>query len=92
MMRTTKTKYAAAFPAVPRTISILFSNQQRSDVLHFLRIADTDFDAFVCSDELVCRTAFFPPFTRLVVADMLFLLRHNLGVAVEVVEVRQHLS
>ena len=23
--------------------------------LHFLRIADSDFDAFVCSDELVCR-------------------------------------
>ena len=34
----------------------------------------------------------FPPKTRLVVADILFLLRHNLGVVVEVVEVLQHLS
>ena len=69
-----------------------FSDQQRSHNLHFLRIADSGFDAFVCSDELVCRTALFPPYTRLVVADIIFLLRHNLGIAVEVVEVLQHLS
>ena len=92
MMRTTKTKYAASFHAAHCTISILFSDQQRSRNLHFLRIADSDFDALVCSDELVCRTALFPSYTRLEVADILFLLRHNLGVAVEVVEVLQHLS
>ena len=92
MMRTTKTKYAAGFPAALCTISILFSDQQRSHNLHFLRIADSDFEPFVCSDEVVRRTALFPPYTRLVVADILFLLRHNLGVAVEVVEVLQHLS
>ena len=63
MMRTTKTKYAAGFP-----------DQHRSHTLHFLRIADSDFDAFVCSDELVCRTASFSPHTRLVVADIL--VRH----------------
>ena len=92
MVRTTKTKYAAGFPAALCTISILFSDQQRNHNLHFFRIADSDFDAFVCSDELVCRAALFPPFARLVVADILFLLRHNLGVVVEVVEVLQHLS
>ena len=83
MMRTTKTKYAAGLPAALRTISILFSDQQRSHNLHFLRTAASDFDAFVCFDELVCRAALFLPFTRLVVADILFLLRHNLGVVVE---------
>ena len=86
MMRTTKTKYAAGFPAALCTISILFSHQQRNDNLHFLRIADSDFDAFVC------RAALFPPYTRLVVADILFSLRHNLGVVVKVVEVLQHSS
>ena len=44
------------------------------------------FTHFVCSDELVCRAALFPSVSRLVVADIIFLLRHNLGVAVEVVE------
>ena len=34
----------------------------------------------------------FPPYTRVVAADILILLRHNLGVVVEVVEVHQHLS
>ena len=92
MMRTTKTKYAAGFPAALCTISILFSDQQGSHNLHFLRIADSDFDAFVCSDELVCRTALFPPKTRLVVANILFWLRHNLGVVVAVVEVLHRLS
>ena len=77
MMRTTKTKYAAGFPAALCPISILFSDQQRNHILHFLRIADSDFDACVCS---------------LVVPDILFLLRHNLGVVVEVVEVLQPLS
>ena len=69
---------------------LLFSDQQRKHNLHFLRIADSDFDAFVCSDKLVCRAALFPPYTRLVVADILFLLRHNLNVVIEVVEVLQH--
>ena len=92
MMKTMKTKYAAGFPAALCTISILFSDQQRSHNLHFLRIADSDVDAFVCSDELACRTALFPSKTRLVVADILFSLLHNLGVVVEVVEVLQHLS
>ena len=77
MMRTTKTKYAAGFPAALCHISILFSDQQRNHILHFLRIADPDFDACVCSR---------------VVPDILFLLRHNLGVVVEVVEVLQPLS
>ena len=57
MMRTTKTMYAAGFLAALCTISILFSDQQRNRNLHFLQIADSDFDAFVCSDELVCRAA-----------------------------------
>ena len=92
MMRTTKTKYAAGFLVALCTFSILFSDQQRSRNLHFLQIADSDFDAFVCSDDLVCRAALFLLYTRLVVADILFLLRHNLGVVVEVVEVLQHLS
>ena len=92
MMRTTKTKYAASVPAALCTISIVFSDQQHNHNLHFRRIADSDFDAFVCSDELVCRAALFPIQTRLVVADILFVLRHNLGVVVEVVEVLQHLS
>ena len=64
MMKTTKTKYAATFHAALCNISILFSDQQRSRILHFLRIAESDFDAFVYSDELVCRTALFPPYTR----------------------------
>ena len=72
MMTTTKTKYAAGFPAAHCTISILFSDQQRDHNPHFLRIADSDFDAFVCSDELVRRAALFPPLTRDVVADILF--------------------
>ena len=92
MMRTTKTKFAAGFPAALCTVSILFSDQQRNHYLHLLRIADSDFDALVCSDELVCRAALFSPYTRLVVADILFLLRHNQGVVVEVVKVLQHLS
>ena len=92
MMRTTKTKYAAGFPAALCTISILFSDQQRSPNLHFLRVADSDFDAFVCSEELVYRAVLFQPSTRLVVADILLLMRHNLGVVVKVVEVLQHLS
>ena len=84
--------YAAGFPAALCTISILFSDQQRCHNLHFLQIVDSDFDAILCSDELVCRTALFPSYTRLVVADILFLLRHELGVAVEVVEALQHSS
>ena len=80
-MRTTKTKYATGFPAALSTISMMFSNQQRKHNLHFFRIAEPDFDAFVCSDELVCRAALFPSYTRLAVADNLFFLRlrHNLG-------------
>ena len=46
MMRTTKTKCAAEFPSALCTITILFSDQQRSHNFHFLRIADSDFDAF----------------------------------------------
>ena len=92
MMKTMKTKCAAGFPAALCTISILFSDQQRSHNLHFLRIADSDVDAFVCSDELVCRAALFTPYTRLVAADIIFLQRHCLVVVVEVVEVLQHLS
>ena len=74
MMKSTKMKYSAGLPAALCTNSILFSDQQRSHNLHVLRIADSDFDAFVCSDELVCRTALFPPCTCLVVADIL--VRH----------------
>ena len=92
MVRTTKTKYAAGFTAALCTISILFSGQYRNHNLHFLRIDDPDFDAFVCSDGLACRAALFPEYIRLVVADILFLLRLNLGVVVEVVDVHQHLS
>ena len=47
---------------------------------------------FVCSDELVYRAALFLPNACLVVADILVLLLHNLGVVVEVVEVLQLLS
>ena len=71
MMKTTETKYAAGLPAALCTMPILFSDQQHNHNLHFLRIADSDFDAFVCSDELVCRAALLPPYTRLVVADIL---------------------
>ena len=71
MMRTTKTKYAAGLPAALYTISILFSDQPRSHILHVLRIVDSDFDVFVCSDELVKRAALFRPLTCLVVADIL---------------------
>ena len=39
---------------------------------HFFQIADSDFDAFVYSDKLVCRSALFPPYTRFVVPDILF--------------------
>ena len=84
MMRTTKTKYAANLPAAPYAISILFFGRQQHRILHFLRIADTDFDVVVCLDGLASRAALFPPYTRLVVADILFLLRHNLGAVVEV--------
>ena len=87
MMRTTKTKYAAGFPVALCTMSTLFSDQERSHNLHFLRIADSDFDAFVYSDELVCRTAVFPPHTRLVVADIFFAAAES-GRC----EVLQHLS
>ena len=69
MKKTTKTKYAASLPAALYTISILFSDQQSSHNLHFLWSVDSDFEAFLCSDELVCRAALFPPCTRLVVAD-----------------------
>ena len=64
------TKDTAGFPAALCTI--LFPDQQRGHNFHFLRIADSDLDAFVCSDELVCRAALFLPYTRLVVADILF--------------------
>ena len=50
MMRKTKTKYAAGLPAALCTISILFSDQQRSHILHVLQIVDSDFDAFVYLD------------------------------------------
>ena len=53
------------------------------DIVH-TRVLLADFDAVVCTDELVCRAALFPPYTRLAVADMIFLLRHNVGVVVEV--------
>ena len=92
MMKTTKTKYAAGLPAALYTISILFSDQQRSHNLHFFRIVDSDFDALVCSDELVYRAVLFLPFACLVVADILVLLLLDLGVVVEVVEILQHLS
>ena len=55
MMRTTRTKYA------PETISILFFGRQCNRILHFLRIADTDFDVVVCLDGLACRTAWSSP-------------------------------
>ena len=71
MMRTTKTKYAAGLLAALCTISV---NQQRSHNLHFLRIADSDFDVFVYWDKLVCTAFLFLPYTCLVVADILFLL------------------
>ena len=90
---TTKTKYAGGLPAALCTISsILSSDQQRSHNLHILRIADSDFDVFVNLAGWVYRAALFLPFTRLVVADILFLLRYNLGVVVEVVVSPQHLS
>ena len=53
MMRTTRTKYAAGLPAAPKTISILFFCLQCNRILHFLRIADTDFDVVDCLDRLV---------------------------------------
>ena len=74
MMRTTKTKCATDFPSALCTITTLFSNQQRTQNFHFLRIADSDFDAFVCSEELVCRSALLPSRNRPVVADIL--VRH----------------
>ena len=89
MMRTTRTKCAAGLPAALCAISILVSDQQRGHNFHFLRIAYPDFDVFDCSDESVCRAVLFPTRTRLVVADILFLLLHNLGVVVEEVEVLQ---
>ena len=58
----------------------VFRSTTQSKSSFFPRIADSDFDAFVCSDELVCRAALFPPYTRLFVADSLVLLRHNLDV------------
>ena len=61
MMRTTKTKYAAGLPAAPYTSSILFFGRQRNRILHFLRIAGTDFDFVVCLDGLACRTAWSSP-------------------------------
>ena len=92
MMRTTKTKYAAGLRAALNTISILFSDQPRSHNLYILRIGDSYFDAFVCSDDSVCRAALFLRYTCLEVADILVLLLHNLGVVVEVLETLQHLS
>ena len=79
MMKTTKTKYAAGLPAALYTISILFSDQQRSHILHFLQLVHLDFDAFVYSDGLVCRAALFLPYACLVVADILVLLVHKAG-------------
>ena len=92
MMKTTKTKYAEGLPAALQTISILFSDHQRSHILHFLQIVDSGFDTFVYSDGLECGAALFLPCACLVVADILVLLLHNLGVVVEVVEILQHLS
>ena len=71
MMKTTKTKYAAGLRAALYTISIVFSDQQRSHNLHVLRIVDTDFDVFVCSDGWVLRVVLFLPWIRLPVADIL---------------------
>ena len=92
LMRTTKTKYAASLFATLYNTSISFSDQQRSHNLHFLRIADSDFDAFVYMERWVHRAASFLPYACLVVADILVLLLHNLGVVVEVVEILQHSS
>ena len=61
MMKTTTTKYAAGLHASLYTISILFSDQYRSQNLHFLLIVDSYFDAFACCNELVCRVALFLP-------------------------------
>ena len=72
--------------------SLYHFHQQCSHNLHFLRIADSEFDAFVCSAEWVCGAALFLPYTSLVVADILVLLRRNLGVVVKVVEILRHLS
>ena len=44
-------------PAAPETIPILFFGRQRDRILHFLRIAGTDFDVVVCLDGLACGTA-----------------------------------
>ena len=64
-----------------------FPINPRGHNLHFLRIVDSDFDACVCLDGMVCRAALFPPYTRLVVDDILVLLLRNLGV----VEILQQL-
>ena len=61
VMRTTKTKYAAGFPAAHCTMSFLCFDHQRSRILQLFRIAETDFDAFIYSDGLACRTPLFPP-------------------------------
>ena len=56
-MRTTKTKYAAGFPAALCTISILFSDQQRDHNLHFellIRILTHLFARMNWSVELLC--------------------------------------
>ena len=71
MMKPTKTKNAAGLAAALFTISILFSDQQRRHFLHFLRIVDPDFDAFVYPDGLACRAALFLPYACLAVADSL---------------------
>ena len=64
MMKPTKTKNAAGLNAALFTISILFFPI-------FLRIVDSDFDAFVYPDGLVYRAALFLPYACLVVADIL---------------------
>ena len=71
MMKTTKTKYAAGLPAALYAISILFSDQHRSHILHVLQIVDSDFDVFVYLGGWVYRAASFLPYACLAVADIL---------------------
>ena len=93
MMRSTKTKYAASFPdELFAPFHILFFRSRHvfdaSILIHIsFDTTHSDFDAFVYSDELVCRTALFPPHTRLVVADIFFAAAES-GRC----EVLQHLS
>ena len=59
-MRTTKTTYAAGFPAALETTAILSPDQQRSHILQILQIVDSDFDVFVHLGGWVYRAALLP--------------------------------